>query len=460
MTEAVHFDSVETDPRHLAASTSLFCEPVSRRSFFSLVALAVLSLLPRTVTAADCKTFSLPGDFKEDGMWSALYAARNGLVYIGAQAHGAEAHFYQYDPTAGKIRHVADMSELAGEKGRGVRIQAKIHTRFVEDKDGIIYFGTGNQGSGPWNIDPRSWGGGHWWAYDPARDHVEDLGVVAKGDSDLYGLAYDPVGHRLYATAYNNHFYVFDLRTRTTIDMGRVTNWDACRTIVADDEGNCYGSFEKHRVFKYDVATNRVLDLPVTLPHDPLQWPNDPARPRLDRKNIWRVVEWSRRDRLIYGVEGGASYLFSFDPHKGESGEIRYLSQLTAPALVGRHDLGYAALSMTIGKDNVIYYAANARAFDYSSEAGSLRETAAYLVSFDPARGTRQDYGKLVDADGRLVLGTQAAACGPDGTLYFFGAVEEKDQSRAVGKVPGGKAFALRLIVVGSSHLRPRAQTN
>ncbi len=283
---------------------------------------------------------------------------------------------------------------------------------------------------------------------------------MAKGDSDLYGLAYDPVGHRLYATAFNNHFYVFDLSTRTTIDMGRVTNWDACRTIVADDQGNCYGSFEKHGIFKYDVATNRVLDLPLTLPHDPFQWPNDLARPRLDRKHIWRVVEWSKRDRLIYGVEGGASYLFSFDPHKGEFGEIKYLAQLTAPALVGRHDLGYAALSMTIGKDNIIYYAANARAFDYSSEAGSVGEIAAYLVSFDPGPGTRQDYGRLMDGDGRLVLGTQAAACGPDGTLYFFGAVEEKDESRAVGKVRGEKPFALRLIIVDPAQLRARAKTD
>ena len=96
--------------------------------------------LSSCLPAADCQTLPLPGGFKESGMWSALYAAKNGLVYIGAQAHGAEAHLYQYDPKTGEIRHLADMSELAGEKGRGVRIQAKIHTRFVEDPNGLIYF--------------------------------------------------------------------------------------------------------------------------------------------------------------------------------------------------------------------------------------------------------------------------------------------------------------------------------
>jgi hypothetical protein len=80
---------------------------------------------------------------------------------------------------------------------------------------------------------------------------------------------------------------------------------------------------------------------------------------------------------------------------------------------------------------------------------------AAYLVSFDPAKGTRRDYGKLVDGkEGLKVLGTNAAACSPDGILYLFGAVEEKDAARAVGKVRGEVPFALRLIIVDPAKLR------
>lgn len=425
-----------------------------RLADFFATALAI-SALSSSLPAADCQTLPLPGGLKESGMWSALYAAKNGLVYIGAQAHGAEAHLYQYDPKTRAIRYLADMSELAGEKAKGVRIQAKIHTRFVEDKDGLIYFGTGNQGSGPWNIDPRSWEGGHWWVYDPKADQVMDLGLVAPGNSDLYGLAYDSVRHRLYGTAYNNHFYVFDIKSRVTTDAGRVSNWDVCRTIETDDEGNCYGSFGRHYIFKYDAASGRLLDLPVRLPHDPFQWPRDLDRPKLDRKDIWRVVQWSQRDRVVYGIEGGANYLFSFDPRKGSSGQVRELAQLTAPQLAGRHDLGYATLSMTIGKDNLIYYAPSSAAFDYSGSEGSGGEIAAYLVTFDPATGERRDYGRLVDEErGLRVLGTNAAACGPDGTVYLFGAVEERDESKAVGKVRGEVPFTLRLIIINPMRLR------
>jgi hypothetical protein len=263
----------------------------------TILSIVLAAIMPTPAAlATDCLTLRMPGDRREDGMWSALYAAKSGMVYIGCQAHGAEAHFYQYNPNNDQVRHLADLSELMGERGKGVRIQAKIHTRFVEDKDGIIYFGSGNQGSGPWNIDPRSWEGGHWWSYNPQTDEIEDLGLVTRGWG-LYGLAYDRVRHRLYGTALNGHIYLFDIASRITTDLGRVNNWESCRTIVADDKGNCYGSFEKHRIFKYDAEAGRLLDLPVTLPHDPYQWPQNQVRPRLDRKNMWRVAEWSDKDR-------------------------------------------------------------------------------------------------------------------------------------------------------------------
>ncbi|MFC2076178.1 hypothetical protein ACFLT7_03750 [candidate division KSB1 bacterium] len=414
---------------------------------FVLVGAAALLLALPSAGAVDCETIPMPGDHRENGMWSALYAARNGMVYIGNQAHGAEAHFYQYNPSTNKVRHLADMSALKGERGRGIRIQAKIHTRFVEDRDGIIYFGTGNQGSGPWNIDPRSWEGGHWWSYDPETDEIKDLGLVTKGWG-LYGLAYDRVRHRLYATALNGHIYMFDIASRHTTDLGRVNNWESCRTIVADDQGNCYGSFEKHRLFKYEAESGRLLDLPIEIPHDHYQHPLSPTRPRLDRKNLWRVAEWSDKDGVIYGIEGGSSYLFKYDPNKGEYGETEYIADMSAPVIRGTRSLPYATLSMTVGKDNRIYFMPGGSTFDYSSGEGMGGEIASFLVACDPYTKKVTDYGKLMDRkNGIRILGTNAAACGPDGTLYFFGACQEKDSRKAVGKVRGEEPFSLRLII-------------
>lgn len=420
-----------------------------------MLAASFLLLASPLPAAVDCETIGLPGDHRENGMWSALYAAKNGMVYIGAEAHGGEANFYQYNPQTKAIRHVANMMAAAGEYHRGIRGQAKIHTRFVEDKDGIIYFGTGNQGSGPKDIDPRSWVGGHWWAYDPAKDKVEDLGLVGRGYTDLYGLAYDRVRHRLYATGWNAHLYIFDLKTRTTTDAGKVSNWDVCRTIVTDDEGNCYGTSDKQQLFKYDAKAERLFDLPVMVPHDPFQWPQRALQ--LDRKNIWRVAEWSDRDRAIYVMEGGASFLSRYDPKPKPAGRIEFLSQMCAPQFRDTHNIPYSTLSMAIGGDHRIYFAPTGTSFDYESpgDEGSNKEgMMSFLVVFDPASRQRVDYGRLVDRRGGKILGTQGAACGPDGTLYLFGAVEA-----ASGE--GGKRapFSLKLIVIDSKHLKPEAGT-
>lgn len=431
--------------------------PPPRAARFAVM-LLLLSWLGAALRAeVESQTFELPGNRREDGLWSALYAAKNGLVYIGAQAHGAENNFYVYDPQTGTVRHIANMYQAAGEHGKGIRGQAKIHTRFVEDPHGVIYFGTGNQGSGPANIDPRSFAGGYWWSYDPARNHLLNLGLVARGSSDLYGLAYDGVRHRLYATAWNGHLYIFDIAKRHTTDAGRVGNWDVCRTIVTDDQGNCYGTSDQQQMFKYEAATGRLLDLPVILPHDPLQWPQDFERPVLDRKNIWRVAEWSPRDRVIYAIEGGASYLSRYDPAAGPHGTVEFLTQMCVPAARGTHNVPYSTLSMTIGLDHRIYFAPGGSIFDYgfpSGDGGADGEISSYLVSYDPATKRRTDYGRLIEAGtGRKILGTQGATTGPDGTLYFFGAVEEPDGKKAVQKVLGRAPFVLKLILVDPKRL-------
>jgi hypothetical protein len=81
-----------------------------------------------------------------------------------------------------------------------------------------------------------------------------------------------------------------------------------------------------------------------------------------------------------------------------------------------------------------------------------------YLVSYDPGTRQRVDYGVLVDKSGGKILGTQGAACGPDGMLYFFGAVEQAAAKPAGGKSQAKAPFALKLIIVDPSRLKPEAE--
>jgi len=83
----------------------------------------------------------------------------------------------------------------------------------------------------------------------------------------------------------------------------------------------------------------------LAVPYDEFQWPQRPLQ--LDRKNIWRVAEWSDHDKCIYIIEGGASYLSRYDPQPKPAGSIELLSQL-APAVPREPHIPYATLSMTI----------------------------------------------------------------------------------------------------------------
>ena len=82
-----------------------------------------------------------------DVQWPRCRAQRHGLyiyiyIYIGSSIHGGAAQLYQYDPRTDRIRHIADIVDFLGMSGRGIRLPGKIHTCFVEDRQGRIYFGT------------------------------------------------------------------------------------------------------------------------------------------------------------------------------------------------------------------------------------------------------------------------------------------------------------------------------
>ena len=230
-------------------------------------------------------TRELPGGHRDNAMFSGLYAARDGTVYIGSSIHGGSAHLYRYHPRTDRVEHIAGMAEFLGQTGRGVRVAGKIHTRFVEDRQGRIYFATMCEDSGPTNVDPYSWEGPHWLRYDPRTGKLENLGLINRLWG-AYGLAIDEKRSRLFATTWDGHLYRYDIDDGGSHDLGRVDNWDDARHIACDDEGNVYGPYPKARIWKYDAKTERVYDLSVQFPYDHKVFPRRMSNPMLDRKAI------------------------------------------------------------------------------------------------------------------------------------------------------------------------------
>ena len=404
------------------------------------------------------------GSGLEDSMWSALYAAKSGKLYIGLCTHAEAAHFFEYDPQNSKMNHICDLTAFKGERGKGIRTSGKIHVRMSEDEKGRIYFGDFCEDTGPECIDPASYRGPHWFRYDPAAKKLENLGRINK-QWGLLGMVLEPKYQRVYGLGEDGHLYYLDLKTMVTTDLGRVDDWDICRTIFADDEGNIYGSFPIGRVWKYDPKLDRTFDLRGTrLPLDPKATPRTMSNPMIDRKVYWRVIEWEPKERVAYGIVVGDSQLFRFDPYDGPEGTITPLTRLCAERYMKADAslIPVSTLALTITQQRKLYYAPVVSvAFDYSGTSWDVADERKFtahltgkdappesvLIEYDLDKKQRKELGMLRGKDGQRVFGLGGACTGQkDGNLYFVGAVEERDPKRVANKIDGKWPFSLGLI--------------
>jgi hypothetical protein len=417
---------------------------------FGFTSFKAESLPPEHGNQAMClvDTREYPG--KDNAMWDALYAAKNGTVYTGLITEGGSAHFYAYHPEDDHNEMVADMAEFLGERGKGIRTSGKIHNKPVEDDDGNIYFVPMNNGAGPRNIDYTSWTGGHWMKYNPADRSLVNMGLV-DGGIGCYPITLDTKRNYLFGVGFTGYFYRFDLKKGVTKNFGRVTNWDICRDIFCDDQGNVYGCFPVGRVWKYDAVKEKVVDLSVKVPYDPAIYPTELGNPMIDRSCDWRAVEWDPSEKAAYGITcGSGSLLFRFDPHQGQEGSFTTLAKMCDSKFLDtdRKDIPYSTLAFALDNRNKkIYFVPSAREYsteEYVETFGSAKPH--HLIMYDIKTGNRNDLGEMKTRDGRRVFGCEAASVAADGTLYICGQVELNEPGRATGHV-GDIPVSLQLII-------------
>lgn len=383
-------------------------------------------------------------------MWDGLYAASNGKVYSGLINEGESAHFYVYDPIKDQNILLCDMAEFFDERGKGIRSTGKIHNKPVEDDEGNIYFVTMNNGSGPNTFDYTSWRGGHWMKYDPKANKMEDMGLVDQGIG-CYPLAIDKKRGYLFGIGFTGYFYRFDLKNRVTKNFGRVSNWDICRDIFCDDEGNVFMSYPTAQVARYDAKKEKVYETPLRTPYDPSIFPTQLKNPMIDRTNIWRAVEWDPVDKVAYGVTcGSGSILFRFDPQSGSEGKITSLVRMCDSRFLegDQKDIPYSTLAFTVDSRNrKVYFAPSARGYTIQRmvETYGSKESH-HLIMYDITADKRVDMGAMQTADGRKIFGCEAASVASDGTVYLCGQAEVKDKKNATGMV-SGIPVALHLII-------------
>lgn len=434
-----------------------------------IIAILVVAMVSWHVSPAQAqeiirmRALEYPGDKKDDSMWSGIYTAKSGKIYIGLCTHADAANFYEYDPGTAVFTHIADLTIFKGERGRGIRTSGKIHVSFVEDRQGNIYFGDFCEDNGPESIDPSSYEGSHWFRYDPESKTLTNLGMISR-HYGLLGMAIDPERHQLYGLAEDGHLYTYDLERGVTLDKGRVDDWDICRTIAADDQGRIYGAFPVNRVWQYDPVTDRTIDLPnLRIPNNSRVSPRTMSNPKIDRKTLWRILEWKPDERVFYGITNADSRLFRFDPFAGDAGTITPLPLMCADRYLDADpkQIPIATLAFTLASNNKIYYAPVTVAFDYSAESWDVRDERKFtsrviqkkqpprsvLIEYNIETGKRREVGLMETEDGRAVYGLGGAVYSPlDNRLYFAGAIEEHNPEKIAGEIDGTWHYSMSLL--------------
>lgn len=429
---------------------------------FIIVCFFILQLLQNSLIAQDqnkqilslksvtCKYYPFTGGNFELSNWSALIQASNGKIYVGVSTHGDAAYVYEFEPNTEQMRLLADITRLAGERGKGIWTTGKIHVQ-MQELDGYIYFGALCEDNGPPAIDASSYQGPHWYRINISNGKVEQLCLI-NSFWGLTGQAMDKKRRHIFGLAENGHLYRYYIDQDYTEDLGRVDDWDICRTIFMDDVGNVFGSLVGGRIWKYDVAQNRLFDFQhIRLPI--INQPRSLSNPLLDRKTEWRIIEWDPVDLIAYGIITGNNLLFKYDVHDGPEGTITPLAYVNPPQFrdVDPMLVPTARLAMTISqKERKIYYLPEMMsAFDYGdvsfdvidehklSKQLSGKEVAplSYFLSYDLKSGEINDLGFIKTEDNRYAYGMDSAQADKDGKIWFVGAFEEPNPKKVAGKI-------------------------
>ena len=362
-----------------------------------------------------------------DSCWS-LSAGPDGRIYAASCCEcvpGGGVYVVRYNDETDSLDTVVDVAEATGEPlDSGRATQCKIHYSFAASpSDGMLYAAThlsapgwGHKRYSPWadwKDEKRAFPNSTILAYDTARDEVAWGGPFIPREG-CRCLALDESRQRLYAVSYpRDHFWIYDLRTRTIRDLGRIGSVNS-QGIFTDRRGrvfttNCSGQF-----LRYDPETDRLEEIGAFVPHDP-------------RKSGWHDVLYdvvgSPEGDCVYAVPWNSDpHLLRYWPEEGEHGRMEDLGcvhQQRDPTVPVCFYLDHCG-GLVFGADGALYFATTrwAEGRESHSPGRGGMPTEGIVVRMDVRTLERTDYAR-VEKPGATGHYVSRAARDRFGNLFF-----------------------------------------
>jgi hypothetical protein len=309
--------------------------------------------------------------------YNGMGTASDGRIYyvLSSESFEIGARMFCYDPAAGKIEDLGDITEACGEKDARTIVQGKSHVNFVEE-GGKLYFATHVgyysiiDGMEKIGIPPQGWKpypGGHFLAYDIKTKRFEDLAKAPRGEGIL-SMTMDTKRGRLYGLTWpTGHFLRYDLAAKDLKDLGPISRQGEngkgddyrtlCRSLVADPgDGSVYFTVGDGDIFRYRHDRDAIeLVAGDDMRKDYLGL-YDPTSPGHMAYN-WRQTVWYEPEKAVYGVHGNSGYLFRFEPRTPQVQIVDRITSLPSQRSGMFDQFSYGYLGFALGPDGrTIHY--------------------------------------------------------------------------------------------------------
>jgi len=407
-----------------------------------------------------------------DDNYNACFRASNGKIYYVLCSGSVEtgAQMYALDPATGKIAHVADLTEAAGEKGMHAVPQGKGHSIFVES-GGKLYFAThvgyynpptaaGQELAGTPPPGYKPYPGGHFLSYDLATGKFESLAKAPEGEG-IISFMMDPERGRLYGITWPSGLFLrYDMHTHQLKNFGPIslggeqgipgkTFRVLCRSLALDpDDGSVYFTTADGDIFQYRYDTDSIEKLQECNLRKDVFGSLDPSKPGTMGYN-WRQAFWYAPQKVFYAVHGRSGYVFKFDPRARKVEVVeRLVSNATRES--GMYDrFKYGHLGFELGPDgHTIYYLTGAPPGTTGGESAAGGMPGESL-------GTRET-GRLTPAEAIQRKVDAAASPEEDEDIHFvtYDVISRKYNDDGVLQLENGaRPFFAQSIAVGSRNI-------
>jgi len=405
------------------------------------------------------RTYNSGFDLAHD-TYNGMGVGSDGKIYyvLSSESYQTGAQMYCYDPLTDRIKHLGDLTEACGEKGKRTIVQGKSHVNFVES-NGKLYFATHVgyysliDGMEKIGIPPQGfkpYPGGHFLAYDMKTETFEDLTLAPHGEGILT-MNMD-VGHeRLYGITWpSGYFLRYDLAKNDLKNLGPVSRTGEngtgdnyrvlCRSLAIDRrDGSVYYTTGDGDIFRYDYQSDSIGGLEeVDMRKDyfGLYEVNSPGHMAYN----WRQTLWCEADQAIYGVHGNSGYLFRFDPLVPDLELVERISSIPSRKSGMFDQFSYGYLGFTLGPDGqTLYYLTGGPVYEAGKRVKGKKSTAMgeakgienlHLITYNISESLYIDHGPVFYADGQRPVYVNSIAVGPDGRIYTLARLNMDGQTR------------------------------